>query len=335
MLALGSASGPLAALAQAARPGKLPAIGFLEFGPAPTAEDAVRRAAARAKHPIMLSLRELGWIEGENVRLEAAYAGGSFEGLPRAAAELVEKRVDVIRTVGAEGAVAAARATKTIPIVFWGVSIPLELELVASLSRPGGNVTGVSSGGSPPAIKMLELLKTIAPRTTRVARLATEGILVSVSGKPVDPWTPVTDAAARKLGIDLKIFQVRETGDFDAAFAAITKSRAQALLVIGTRQLVLNRQRLIEFANAKRMPSAFNYAPFVEAGGLFSYGQLESETVRRSVEYVDRILRGARPADLPVEFPKRYELVINQKTARSLGLRFPQEVLLRADRVIE
>ena len=333
MLALGAAAGPLGALAQAARPGKLPAIGFLDFGPAPTPEQAAERA--KNPGPVVRRLRELGWIEGDTVRYEFAYAGGSQDRLPQAAIELLQKRVDLILAPGPEVAVAAARATKAIPIVFFGISIPAELGLIASLSRPGGNVTGVASGGSTWAVKLYELLKTIVPGTTRVASLVRPGIFQSVSGKSLNPWDPVFDAAAGKLGLELRRFPVNEAEDFDAAFAAILKSRAQALAISTTRLMALNRQRLADFANRNRLPSAFDSPLFVEAGGLFSYGAVASETARRSAEYLDRILRGARPADLPVEFPTRYELVVNQKTARSLGLTIPQEVMLRADRVIE
>ena len=260
-----------------------------------------------------------------------------MEGLPRAAAELVAKRVDVILTIGPEGAVAAARATQSIPIVFWGVgSVPVELGLVTSLSRPGGNATGIAGSAGPLSVKQFELLKTIVPRATRVATFTFPGLLQTVSGKPlVTSATSEVAAAASKLKIKLTSYPVEKAEDFDSAFAAILKARAQALLVPGTRLTVLNRQRLVDFANRNRLPSAFNLAVFAEAGGLFSYGQIQSETFVRRNEIVDKILRGARPADIPVEFPNRYELVINQKTARALNLTIPQSVLLRAERVIE
>nr|WP_246312582.1 ABC transporter substrate-binding protein [Aquabacterium terrae] len=288
-----------------------------------------------AASPYKQRLAELGWNEGANVVIRQARAEGHEERLPALAAELVREQVDLILTQGPEAAVAAARATKTIPIVFWGVTLPAELGLVASLARPGGNVTGVAwnAGGEVQAAKTLELLRQMAPAARRVATIFHRASTTTVTG-PAYTY-PAFGKAAESLGLILDPHGVRDDSELDAVFAAITAAHADALAVITSPLTARNRQRIAEFASRQRLPSAFDHRAFVEAGGLVSYGPDGLAIVRRSIDYVDRILRGARPRDLPVELPTRFELVVNAKTARALGLTVPRGLLLQADEVID
>jgi putative ABC transport system substrate-binding protein len=280
-------------------------------------------------------LRELGWVEGGNLVVEHAWAGGSAERLTSLAAELVAKRVDVILAHAPEAAVAAARATKTVPIVFWGVGSPVELELVRSLSRPEANVTGVAwnAGGEVQVAKALEFLKQIAPEHKRLASIFDPTVSDTVSGG--EYAYPQFEESARKLGYEIKVFAIQREEDFDATFAAVQKWRAEALVVAAMPFTARHRKRLADFANRNHLPSVFDARLFVEVGGLVSYGPDIPASQRRAIDYVDRVLRGARPAELPVELPTKFELAVNLRTAKTLGMTIPGSVLVRADRVIE
>jgi putative ABC transport system substrate-binding protein len=307
-----------------------PVLGVLSFGSQPTPEQA-------AASPITKRLQELGWIEGKTLTIEGAYAAGRTERLPGLAAELVGKKVDVIWAISPPAAVAAARATKTIPIVFVRVVAPLELGLGASFARPGGNVTGVAStAGFGVYLKRLEFLRELLPGAKRLAAIDPgAAIYTTVDGGVLKPdrETPVLEA--RKVGFDLSRHFVDKAEELDAVFAAIAAAGAQALMVSSSPLITLERKRIIDFANQSRLPSAFIESFFVEAGGLLSYGSDPMATALQSLLLVDKVLRGAKPADLPIEMPTRFDLVVNQKTAKLLGLTIPQSILLRADRVIE
>ena len=320
--AAGLALVPLAARAQKAS--ALPRIGILNPHPVP-APDLL------AKSPLRLRLRELGWIDGETVELVPAFGGGSEQRMPELAAELVRKKVDVIWAMGPEAAVAAARHTQTIPIVFWGVGYPVEQELIDSLARPGRNATGVAWFSNPEVDgKRLELLQEIVPAATRLAFLSVPTAVQKVSGGTAT-FPPATPIAARRLGYDLQSFPVSKVDDFDGAFRGILDWGAQALSVSGTALTVREGVRIVGFANGHRLPSAYTLRGFVESGGLVSYAIDWRPTFAQTADYIDRILRGAKPGDLPVTLPTGYETAVNLKTAALLGLKIPESILLRAD----
>jgi putative ABC transport system substrate-binding protein len=311
---------PLAADAQQA--GKVPRIGFLRPGSPsdrPHLLDAFRQG-----------LREFGWIEGQNIVIDYRYAEGRFDRLPDLAAELVRLKVDIIVAVGTPAAAAAKNATETIPIVTISVGDPVGLGLIASLARPGGNVTGSSfSVGLKIVGKGLELLKETVPKVRRVAILS----------NPANPAQPLAirkvNVAARSLGVQLQLLEARGPNEFDGAFAAMAKERVGALLVVPDSMLTVHRTRLADLAARSRLPAAYGTRESVEAGGLMSYGPNFADMYRRAATYVDKILKGAKPGDLPVEQPTKFDLVINLKTAKALGLTIPPSLLLRADQVIE
>jgi len=309
--------------AEAQRPEKVYALGILSPNPSPPPE-------RRGRGPFNDKLKELGWTEGQNLVLERAFGEGREDRLPELAEMLVQRRVDVIWAAGPPPALAAARATKTIPIVFWGVSFPVELGLVDSIGRPGRNVTGVAHATGPELIaKELEFLQQVAPSVTRVAWInSPEGLLIQTQQAAID-------AAARSLGFALDHYLVRNPDDFDAVFASILKSRANAIGLVGNPLTWRERKRIADFANRNRLASTFGVKDFVEHGGLVSYGPDMLATTLQSLVYVDKIFRGAKPADLPVEQPTKFELVINLKTAKALGLAIPPSLLGRADQVIE
>ena len=319
-IAGGLLAAPLAALAQSA--GKVYRIGYLSSGSA-TSNPRVIEAFRQGLH-------ELGWVEGRNVVIEYRWAEGRLDRLPDLAAELLRLNVDVIVASPTPGALAAKNATGTVPIVALSLTHPVELGLVASLARPGGNVTGVSySVGADIFGKDLELLKEVVPRVRRVAVLS----------NPDSPARPLTirniKDAARSLGLHLQLLEARGPEGFDSAFAAMAKERVGALLVVQDPAFIPHRARLVDLAAKNRLPSIFTQREDAEAGGLMSYGPSLSDLYRRAGSYVDKILKGAKPGDLPVQQPEKFELVINLKTAKALGLTIPQSVLTRADRVIE
>jgi putative tryptophan/tyrosine transport system substrate-binding protein len=274
-------------------------------------------------------MRALGYVEGQHLVLEVRGAEGQYERLPTLAAELVHLQVEVIVTYGTPPSVAAKHATTTIPIVITNVGDPVGSGLVASLARPGGNVTGVSSLSPDLVGKQLEVLKEVLPTLSRVA----------VLWNPANPANALNvreaEVAAQALGVQLHRVEARDPEAFDRAFAAMTRAHAGALLVIGDRVFRQHRSRLAELAAMSRLPTMHTIRAYVEAGGLMSYGYNSLDLNRRAAYYVDRILKGTKPADLPVEQPSKFELVINLKTAKALGLTIPPSILFQADEVIQ
>jgi putative tryptophan/tyrosine transport system substrate-binding protein len=274
-------------------------------------------------------LRELGYVEGQNITLEHRFGEGRADRLPALAAELVRMKVDLIVTESVQAALAAKHATQTIPIVMAVVSEPVALGLVVSFARPGGNVTGLSLQVSGVSGKRLQLLKEAAPHSTRVA----------VIRNPTNPAhagaLEETEAAARSLGLRLQSVEVRSPADLDAAFKAVTSALSSALITLGDGMLLDNRRRIVAFAAQGRLPAIFPDREFAEAGGLMAYGPNLAANFRRAAAYVDKILKGSKPGDLPVEQPMGFELVINLKTAKELGLTIPSTLLFQADEVIQ
>jgi putative ABC transport system substrate-binding protein len=292
-------------------------VGFL--GPRTRSEGATYYDA------FVQGLRQLGWSPGKNVVIEERWADGHPERLSKLASELVALNVDVIVAATTTATVAAKGATSSIPIVFVSGD-PVRLKLVQSLARPGGNLTGVEFGvGSQTFAKGIELLKEAAPAIRRVAVLS----------NPANPShaevTQYVDASARSLGVETHSYRARTPADFEGAFAAMARERSDALLVIADATFGMHRKRLVALAATHRLPAMYGLREFPEAGGLMSYNVDVRDSFRRSATYVDKILKGARPADLPVEQPSRFELVINQSTSRELGLAIPQSLLLRAE----
>ncbi len=320
-LALGLLLAPLAAEAQQA--GKVYRIGFLGSAP-PATPDMARNINA-----FLRGMRDLGYVEGQNLRIEWRFAEGRAERHPGFAAELVGLKVDVIVAVVTPAVQAAKGATTTIPIVMITAGDPVGSGLVASLARPGGNVTGLSSMTIDLSAKQVELLKASVPKVTRVA----------VLWNPAHPAHPLmlkeAEGAARAVAVQLQILEARDPDEFDRAFAAMTRERAGALLVLADPMFFAHRVRLTQLAAKSRLPSMYLTREYVEAGGLISYGPSYLDLCLRAATYVDKILKGAKPSDLPVEQPTKFELVINLKTAKALGLTIPQSVLIRADEVIQ
>ena len=312
---------PLAAGAQAT---KAPRVGYLYAG------SRSSPGAQRRLDIFRQGLRDLGYVESPNIVIEYRGAEGRYDRLPDLAAELVRLKVDVIVAVPTAAAVAAKNATATIPIVMVGAASPVELGLIASLARPGGNVTGLSYSVSVETFgKELELLKEIVPEVRRVAILT----------NPANPVHALAisnvKVAARSLGVQLQLLEARGLNEFDGAFAAMAKERVGALLIVADSMFLLHAARLADLAARSRLPAAYGYRDSVEAGGLMAYGPSLPDLWRRAAGYVDKILKGARPADLPVEQPTKFELVINLKTGKALGLTIPPSLLLRADEVIQ
>jgi putative ABC transport system substrate-binding protein len=314
----GAVAWPLAARAQ--QTGKTHTIGLLS---------PASRSPSDLPALFDAPLAELGWIEGKNLLVERRYAENRPERLPELAAELVRLNVDVIVAAGTLGPLAAKQATSTIPIVMTASGDPLGSGLVASLARPGGNVTGMSLMAPDLGGKRLELLKELLPRLARVA----------VLWNAANPYPAIvfreTQAAGRTLGIEVQSLEVRGPDDFDGAFEAARKQRPDALITVEDPLTFTYQKRIADFAVADQLLSLHGLRGDVVAGGLMSYGANIADLFRRAAGYVDKILKGAKPADLPVEQPTRFELVINLKTARALGLTIPPTLLARADEVIE
>jgi putative ABC transport system substrate-binding protein len=279
--------------------------------------------------PFREGLRELGYVEGQNIVIEYRWVEGKYERAPTLLAELLARNVEVIVTAGTPASLAAQKATMSIPVVVVGVGDPVVTGLVASLARPGGNLTGLTSIGEALEGKRLELLREVAPKVSHVA----------VLWNPVNPTLKGAldelQAAAAVLRMKVLTLSVRAADEFDDAFAAIARERPGALLVLGDRLFLQNRARIMAFAAKNRLPGVHAYRELVEAGGLMSFGPSYAGMHRRAAYYVDRILKGTKPGDLPVERPKTFELVVNLKAAKALGLTIPQSVLARADQVIE
>ena len=278
----------------------------------------------------LTELRARGWIEGRNIIFERRFSEGKHERLPDLAAELVRLNVDVIVTSTTLPTLSAKNATTTIPIVMAAVGDPVGAGLVGSLARPGGNITGLSLLNPATGGKRVELLKGILPGATRLGVLGLRD--------PTNPWTALMvreiEVAARTLGMQLQRLEVERPTDFEAAFGAATRGRAAVLLVLEDGLMFAHMATIVGLAAKSRLPAAYGLREFVDAGGLMSYGASAPDLFRRAATYVDRILKGAKPADLPVEQPTKFELVINLKTAKALGLTIPPSVLGRADEVI-
>jgi putative ABC transport system substrate-binding protein len=312
-------------LAQAQQPKKIPRIGYLS-----AFEPALESARSEA---IRVALRELGYIEGQNIAIEYRYGEGKRDRAPELAAELVRLKVDIIVVAGGASWVQAAKdANRTIPIVMSGSGAdPVETGLVESLARPGGNVTGMTNLNRELGGKRLELLKQAVPKLARVAVLYDPAIPGSISEVKED--LPV---AARALKLTIQPWEVRAADGFERVFAALSKERPDGLYVAGGSPLmVTNQNRIVGFALKSRLPSAYIRREFVDAGGLMYYGAELADSYRRVAYYVDKILKGAKPAELPVEQPTKFELVINLKTAKQIGVTIPSDVLARASRLIK
>jgi putative ABC transport system substrate-binding protein len=305
--------------ARAQQPEKVPRIGYLGSSSASARDEVFRQG-----------LRELGYVEGKNIVIEYRFAEGKFDRLPDLATELVQLKTDVIVAQATQASLAAKGATKTIPIVMCNVSDPVGSGLVASLARPGANITGTASMTAEVVGKSLALLKETVPNLSRVAVL----------------WNPdnaifqaqmlrETQIAAAALGVELQTFGTRGADEFDRAFAAISRARVGALLVLADTILIFHRAQIVDFAEKSRLPAMYGTREYAADGGLMAYGPNYDDVNRRAATYVDKILKGAKPADLPVELPTKFEFVINAKTAKALGLTVPPSLLARADEVIE
>ncbi len=272
-------------------------------------------------------LRDLGYIEGRNLSLVQRFSGGRNERLRELAADLVGLQVDVIMTAGSEAPQAARTVTGSIPIVMGAANDPVGVGLIATFAHPGGNVTGLSFDiTQQEGAKRLDLLKELAPKASRIAYLPGSTGETALAGARL---------GARSLGVQLRIHEVRTSDDLDRMFAAVMRERPDALLVSATPGAMVHRTQIIDLATRSRLPAMYGFREPVEAGGLISYGPSLPDMLRRAATFVDRILRGAKPGDLPVEQPTKFELVINLKTAKALGLTIPPSVLLRADQIIE
>lgn len=285
--------------------------------------------SAHLQKDLFAGLRGLGYAEGENLVVERRFADGEFERLPGLAADLVALKPDVLFVTGTQGAIAAARATRSIPVVFASVSYPVGMGLVRSLENPGMNLTGLANQSDVLSRRRLELLKQVFPAAARVAVIhhphnAVEALMLAAM-----------DEASARLKLTLPLVRVKTEQDYAPAFGALQRDRPDALYVIENPLSFANRARIVESVAEQRLPAVYGLAEFAEAGGLMSYSYSLIEQVRAAAGFLDRILKGAKPADLPVQRPARFELVLNLRTAKAQGVKFPQAVLARADRVIE
>ena len=317
-ITLGLLAAPLAAGAQ--QQGKVWRIGFVEAGSASVNRhflDAFRQG-----------LRELDYLEGQDIVIEERWAEGRNELFPGLLAELMRLNVDVIVVSSNAGALAAKDATRTIPIIFVAIGDPVGLGLALSLGRPGGNLTGLSTLSEEYSAKWVELLKEVVPKTSRLALLWNPKTMLTARAKEVQD-------RAKAQRVKLESFEVRAPDEFDGAFVAMAKGRVDGLIVLADPLTVRYRTRIVELAAKNRLPTIYQFAEFVRVGGLIAYGTSVPDVFRRAAIYVDKVFRGARPADLPIEQPTKFELVINLKTAKALGLTIPPSLLQRADQVIE
>ncbi|MBI3060022.1 MAG: ABC transporter substrate-binding protein [Deltaproteobacteria bacterium] len=306
---------------QAQQRGKVPRIGVLGNSTAALEENLVG--------PFRDGLRNLGYVEGQNILIEYRWAEGKYERFPALIAELVALKIDVIVTAGTPAALAVKKATTSIPFVMVAVGDPVGTGLVASLARPGGNITGLTSISPELEGKRLELLREVIPKLSHFA----------VLWNPVSPFQVIAEkevqAAAKVLRMKVQSLGIRAPEELDNAFAAILRERPGALLVLADRLFLHHRARIMDFAAKHRLPGVYAYLELVEAGGLMSYGPSYADMHRRAATYVNKILKGTKPADLPVERPMKFELIINLKTAKQIGVTIPPNVLARADKVIK
>jgi putative ABC transport system substrate-binding protein len=309
--------------ADAQQPTKVPRIGYLALNE--PARESTRSEAIR------LALRELGYIEGQNIAIEYRYAEGKRDRYPELAAELVRLKVDIILVTGGDPGIRAAKnATKTIPIVMMGAGAdPVEAGIIDGLARPGGNVTGLINLNQELGGKRLELLKEAVPKLARVA------VLHDPANRNHVLELKEVQTVARPLGLTVRSWEVRDADGFEKVFVALNKQRPDGLYVPGGPLMRANEKRIVGFALKSRLPSVSSIREFVEAGGLMSYGADQADSYRRVAYFVDRILKGTKPADLPVEQPTKFELVINLKTAKQIGLTIPPEMLARANRLMK
>ncbi len=306
---------------EAQQPKKVPRIGLLSY-------NSASLQAPRVK-TFREGLRDIGYIEGQNITIEERYADGKPDRLPTLAAELVHLKVDVIVTLGEDATRPAKEATSTIPIVMTQDSDPVGSGFVASLARPGGNVTGLTTFSAELSGKRLELLKEVVPKLALVAVLWDPTNSGSAAG------FKETEVAARSLRVKLQSLEVRKPEDFDGVFQAVTEGRAGALMNLGGPLFNRYRRRIVEFAAKSRLPAIYHRREFVEEGGLMTYDTSQSDRDRRAAIFVDKILKGSKPVDLPVEQPMKFELIINLKAAKQIGLTIPQWTLMKADKVIK
>ena len=319
-LGAGALTAPIASFAQQ-QPAQISRIGLLSpFSPSDTTlwHEAFRQG-----------LRDLGWVEGKNIRIEYSYANGRNDRLPELIVDLLRLKVDIVVTAVTNDSLAAKNATKAIPIVMAAAGDPVATGIVMSLARPGGNITGLSQMAPELIGKRLELLKDIVPKLSRVV----------VLWNPEDPvsalsWKEI-QLPARKLEVELHSLEVRSSSGLDKAFEDTIKARVGALAIMPSVVFLTNLKRIADFAAKNRLPSIFHLREFADSGGLVAYGVDRSDLFRRAATYVDKILKGAKPGDLPIEQPTKFELVINLKTAKALGIKISQQMLLRADKVIE
>jgi putative ABC transport system substrate-binding protein len=314
----GLLAAPLAAEAQ---PGKIPRLCFLTFDPGTPQSSRFT--------PFFQGLRDLGYVDGRNIAIDYLSVDGQAERFPALAADCVRLKADVIVVTTTPGAQAAKNATRTIPIVLLALGDPVATGLVTSLARPGGNVTGVTQMSSGLAAKRLELLKEAVPRISRVL------VLSYLVDAIAPPQVKELETAARSLGVKLLVQDIRTADDLPAAFDAGVRERAEGFLATAESIFVVQRKRVVELAAQHRMPGMYAYRLVVDAGGLMAYDSYTAELQARAAIYVDKILKGAKPADLPIEQPTKFELVINLKTAKALGLTIPQSLLRRADELIQ
>jgi len=310
---------PLAVRAQQA--GKIPRVGFMG--------NSTAALEANLVGPFRDGLRELGYQEGRNIVIEYRWAEGNYERFSALVAELLAVPVDVIVTAGTPATLAVKKATSTVPLVMIAVGDPVGTGVVPSLARPGGNVTGLSSIAPDLEGKRLELLREVIPKLSHVALFL----------NPLNPFHTASMrqafAAAQALGIKLQPLEVRTSGELDGAFAAIVREKPDALLILADRVFLHDRKRIMDFATEHRLPSVNAYRELVEAGGLMSYGPSYEDMHRRAADYVDKIFKGAKPGDLPVEQPTKFTLIVNLKAAKAIGVDVPPILLARADEVIE
>jgi putative ABC transport system substrate-binding protein len=323
-LVLGTLLAPISTDAQ--QPGKVYRVGLI-FTTSPVSEMAGPEPVHPLARAFLHTLRSLGYVEGQNLVLERRSAEGKFERFPEIVAELVRLKTDVIVTAGNPTAQAAKQVTTTVPIVMATSDSPVEAGLVASLGRPGGNITGLTTNTGPEIEgKRLELLRDALPKISRVAYLRMKTDWESPTGESVK-------AVAKALNVTL-LHAEHTPNEYAGAFTVIARQRPDALFVARSAPQYAQRRLIVEFAVKNRLPGMYGWREFVEAGGLISYGASASDLFRRAAGYVDKILKGAKPADLPIEQPTKFELVINLKTAKALGLTIPQSILIRADEVI-
>jgi putative ABC transport system substrate-binding protein len=320
-LMAGALAAPLASFAQ--QPAKIARIGFLHAA-SPEGIGDVHLQAFRD------GLRELGYVEGKNLQLEVRWGEGKLERLPALAAELVQAKVDIIVAATSPSVAAARQATRVIPIVMPTSSDPVGDGLVASLAHPGGNITGLSQMAPELGEKRLQLLKEIFPKVSHAMAVLWNPAYVGMRAR-----FQQAQVAAPAVGLTVRSVEVRDTRELDAAFEAIAREHPEALLLLVDPFTFSQRSRIVEFAAEQRLPAIYESRDFVDVGGLISYGPNIPDQFRRAAAYVDKILRGAKPADLPIEQPTKFELVINMRAAKALGIKLPESILLRADRVIE